>query len=708
MQDADPKTVLGDFDNARVTTHGVTTAFFRSDGRYYVRTDGPHGKPGDFEIKYTFGVAPLQQYLIELPGGRLQALGYAWDTRPKAQGGQRWFHLYPDRPLRAGDPMHWTGIDQNWNHQCADCHSTNVRKGYDADKEAFKTTWSEISVGCEACHGPASNHIAWSRKEGEWRRFEESKGLTVTLDERRAAQWVISAASGNATRSRPLGTSREVEVCARCHARRSQMTDEHRAGDSLHDGFRTALIEPGLYHADGQQRDEVYNHGSFLQSKMFARGVTCSDCHDPHTGKLRADKNAVCATCHSAAKYDAPGHHRHAPNSQGSQCVACHMPTTTYMRVDPRHDHSMRIPRPDRSVTLGTPNACNQCHERRTPQWAADAVRQWYPESKRGFQTFAEAFHAAEQGAPGARSQLIGVVEDRAQPAIVRASALARLSGDLSGATLPTVIAALGDVDANVRSAAIEVVGRVDEALRQRYLPRMLNDPSRVVRIAAARALAGPAEHRLSNERQEHFRRAYGEYVEAQRFNADRPESHLDLGVVHLARGQPRDGERALRKALEIDRSFAPAAVNLADLLRSEGRETDAEAVLRSVLHSTRDAGLARHALGLSLVRQGRSKEAMDALAAAARDAPESSRFAYTYGVALYDAGRREEAVRTLEAALARHPYDREILFVLAVYDIKSGRLDRARARVRVLRELDPDRPELARLAATVGLPEGR
>jgi hypothetical protein len=313
MQEATATTVLGNFDGARLTQAGVTTRFFRRDGRYFVNTDGPDGKPGDFEIRYTFGVYPLQQYLVELPGGRLQALGVAWDARPQAQGGQRWFHLYPDRKLKAGDPLHWTGLDQTWNYQCADCHSTNVRKNYAAATRTYRTTWSEISVGCEACHGPGSNHVAWAKQDANARRGDATKGLTVALDERKGVSWAIDAASGNAARSRPRASGAEIEACARCHARRGQYSDAWHPGMPLGDAFRVALIEPGLYYPDGQIRDEVYNHGSFLQSRMHARGVTCSDCHEPHGQKLRAPGNAVCGQCHAPARFDAAAHHHHRP-----------------------------------------------------------------------------------------------------------------------------------------------------------------------------------------------------------------------------------------------------------------------------------------------------------------------------------------------------------------------------------------------------------
>lgn len=702
MLPADAQSVRGDFSGTRFAYGGVTSVFSMREGRYWVRTDGPDGKLGDFEVKYTFGVEPLQQYLIELPGGRLQALGVAWDTRAKEAGGQRWFHLYPDRKLDAGDPLHWTGIDQNWNYQCADCHSTDVRKRYDAQAGTFATAWAEVNVGCEGCHGPGSNHVSWGRLEGDMRRLGPTRGLTAILDERAGVTWSIDAASGNAARSRPRTTNREIEVCARCHARRGQFSDEHFAGQPLHDAFRPALLPPGLYHADGQQRDEVFNYASFLQSRMHARGVTCSDCHDPHTQKLRAPGNAVCGQCHAPAKFDVPAHHHHPQGSRGAECAACHMPTATYMVVDPRHDHSMRIPRPDRTVSLGVPNACGDCHRENGAQWAADAVRQWYPQPRLGFQTFAEAMHAGDRGVPGAHRLLLDVIADGEQSGIARASALARLPRYLSAASLPAVLAALRDPDANVRMAAVQAIGAAAPAVRLQYLPPMLADPVRVVRMDAARALAGEPEQRLAAADRGAFERALAEYVAAQQFNADRPEAQAALGTLHLARGEWEAATAAFRAALRLDPAFAEAAVNLADLYRVRGLDGEGETVLREAIRANPLSGTARHALGLLLIRQKRIPEAVASLADAVRLAPGDARFSYVYGVALHDTGRRAEAMKVLAAALEHHPYDRDILFALGSYERDARRAEAARSRAQLLRALEPDDPAWAQAASSL------
>ncbi len=395
MQEPNSTTVLGDFSDAKFSKDGIDSTFFKRGDEHWVRTDGPDGKIGEFQIRYTFGIAPLQQYLIYLGGGRLQALGIAWDARAKEEGGQRWFHLYPGRSVKAGDPLHWTGIDQNWNYQCAYCHSTNLKKNYEAESGRFQTSWSEISVGCEACHGPASNHVTWATKAAGWDKFEAGKGFAAIFDERRGVSWPTSD-HGRPARTVPRSSAKEIEACAACHARREQFADTPADQTKLFDAFRPSLLEPGLYHADGQQRDEVYTYGSFLQSKMHAAGVTCSDCHDPHSGKLRASGNAVCTQCHEASRFDLAAHHHHEAGSKGAECASCHMPTTIYMGVDARHDHSLRIPRPDRSQILGTPNACNQCHKDKAAAWAKDAIKSWFPSPNLGYHDFAEAFERGE------------------------------------------------------------------------------------------------------------------------------------------------------------------------------------------------------------------------------------------------------------------------------------------------------------------------
>jgi tetratricopeptide (TPR) repeat protein len=702
MQVPDEKSMLGNFANAKFSYAGTTSTFFKRDGKYFVNTDGADGKLADFEIKYAFGVRPLQQYLVEFPGGRMQALSIAWDSRPKEAGGQRWFHLYPGQNIKAGNWLHWTAGSQNWNFTCAECHSTNLRKNFDAKANVFKTTWSELNVSCEACHGPASNHVAWARKEGNWRAFDATRGLALALDERKGVTWTHVPETGNARRSVPRTSSREIDTCARCHGRAARISDDFVHGKPPLDTHRLALLDENLYWADGQMRDEVYNWGSFVQSRMHAQGVTCSDCHDPHSLKLKAPGNAVCAQCHLPAKFDNEKHTHHAAGTPGAACAACHMPTTNYMVVDPRHDHSMRVPRPDLSVKLGIPNACNNCHVKQTPQWSAAAILKWNGKVPVGYQQFAEALHAGSAQAPGARGALLALIDDKAQPAIVRASAISRLGPLMSPTTLAAVTRALNDADASVRLAAVEVLAGMDVPTRQRYLPRMLGDPVRAVRIEAAFGLAGPGEAGLPVDDRPRFDRAVEEFIAVQLYNADRPEGRSRLAQLYAMRGNAEGAIAEYRKAIDVDPTYVQAYANLADLYRARGVEAEAEAILREGLAKAPEAGALRHALGLVYVRQKRSAEALGMLAEATRRDPRNARYAYVYGVALMDAGQQQQGMKVLEAALAGHPYDRDILSALALYKARAGQRGPALDYVRQLRELDPENAQYAQMAKQI------
>ncbi|WP_052699175.1 tetratricopeptide repeat protein [Hyphomicrobium sp. 99] len=698
MQKATEQTVLGRFDGVTFRNGDVISTFYKKGGEFWVRTDGPDGTLGDFEISYTFGVWPLQQYLIELPGGRMQALGIAWDARPKEDGGQRWYHLYPNRKLTAGDPQHWTGIDQNWNYQCAWCHSTNLKKNYDQASRRFSTTWSEISVGCEACHGPGSNHLSWATTSNGREKFDQpAKGFAQNFDERKGVTWPMDA-TGQAKRSVPRSSAKEIRVCAGCHSRRQQFSDDPESVGRLFDAFRPSLLEDGLYHVDGQQRDEVYNFGSFLESRMHSAGVTCSDCHNPHTGKLRETGNSLCGQCHAPERFDVSAHHHHAQNSKGAECAACHMPATTYMGIDARRDHSIRIPRPDRTVLLGTPNACNQCHTDKSAKWAMDAIKAWYPSPAPGFQDFAEAFDRGNWGAPGAQLGLIAIAKASTEAPIARASAIARLGRFPSPQALDVAARSLKIDDPQIRAAAVSVIAGADPETRRSLLSPLLRDETRLVRMDAARAIAGEPERNLSPDDRASFEKAIAEYVDAQLFNSERPESQANLGTLYRDRGKPDDAQTAFARAIEIDPTFIPAVISLAELKRGQGDESAAESVLRKSLDANPSSGALWHALGLSLIRQKRLPEAMVALSKAAELAPEDPRFSYVYGVALHDTGKPREAAEALKSALTRHPYDREILWAVAAYEIETGDYASALSHAELLHQLEPDRSDVMQL----------
>jgi predicted CXXCH cytochrome family protein len=678
MQVAGASTVLGDFNNATFTYNGVTSTFFRKDGAFFVRTDGPDGALHEYRIAYTFGIDPLQQYLVEFPGGRLQALSICWDTRPKAAGGQRWFHLYPDEKVDYRDVLHWTGPAENWNYMCADCHSTNVHKHYDAATDRFATTSSEVDVSCEACHGPGSKHVEWAHlKQAGHAPDDPAQGLIVDLAAR-GGSWAFE---GNAAIAHLTGArdTRVQVVCARCHARRTQIADGDRQDQPLGQSHLLSLLTEGLYHADGEILDEVFEYGSFLQSRMHERGVVCTDCHDAHSGRLRADGNALCARCHLASHYDTPAHHHHKAGTEAARCISCHMLARNYMVVHKRHDHSFRVPRPDLSVTLGTPNTCTDCHHDRSAQWAADAVVKWYGPTRTRGPAYAAAFAAGRRHQAGADRQLTAIAADRSFPAIVRATALSLIDTPTRPPATAVVERSLQDPDPMVRRAAVSLLITWEPKRRWQTGGPLLSDPIRAVRLEAVNALADAAPVvTLTADQRRVFERAVAEYRDVQAFNADRAESWLNLGSLEVRLGNRARAEADYQRAIRVQKSFLPPYINLADLYREQGRDADGERVLRRALAMHPESDDAHHALGLLLVREKHPDAALAELAKAAELNPENPRYAYVYAVALGSLGQQPKALTVLEQAQQRFTGDRDILTALVQFSAQSG--DRAAA----------------------------
>ena len=448
MDVASDETVIGDFNNSSFTHQGVTSTFYTKDGKFFVRTDGPDSKLHDYEIKYVFGVDPLQQYMIEFPDGRIQLPDIGWDDHPKEEGGQQWVHLHPDEKITPKHIFHWTRRFLNWNYMCAECHSTNLQKNYDLGTNTFNTTWTEIDVGCQACHGPGSNHVEWARSAEGTENKEyifEDMGLEVNY--------------------KAEDSDKQIEACARCHSRRNGLRKDYKYGQPLMDYYVPQVLTDPFYYSDGQILDEVYVYGSFVQSKKYQQGVRCSDCHNPHTARLHDYGNELCTGCHGSKPpeqyadlkeidYDSPAHHFHKEGSPGAQCVECHMPETKYMAVDPRRDHKFQIPRPDLSVTLDVPNPCNRCHSDKKPEWAEEFVNKWYPDSMNTDDT-AEIFAAGQEGMPEAEEGLIKIIRDTERPDIIRATSLNILSAYRTNNAIVTTIKSLKDDDPLVRYEAV-------------------------------------------------------------------------------------------------------------------------------------------------------------------------------------------------------------------------------------------------------------
>ena len=673
MQATSEKTVLGDFDDTAFSYYGTTSRFFKKGGRFYVYTQGAAGKEADFEVRYTFGVDPLQQYLVEFDDGRIQALPIAWDTRPKAEGGQKWFHLYPGEQIKPGDALYWTGPNQNWNFMCAECHSTNLRRNYDAESGTYATAYSEINVSCEACHGPGSQHVAWAQSGIT---NDDDYGLAVDL--RSSGKWIMNSDSGIAGNTSPAGPI-QVETCARCHSRRIVMSEDYRHGEPLTRTYRPQVLLENLYYADGQIQDEVYVYGSFMQSKMYRQRVTCTDCHNPHSAELNARGNALCTGCHLPTRFDTVEHHLHEPGSEAAQCVTCHMPARVYMVNDRRRDHSFRVPRPDLYDRTQSPDVCTDCHQGRSPKWAARAIQENTGKVGKRPPHFGIAIQAGRAGLLDAEAQLIALADNTTQPVIARATAATLLGGYLSPASIQTLAVLLRDEDPLVRVNAISAVDAADPRLKVQLLPRLLDDPVLMVRVEAAQSLANVPGDMLRPGQRRLFGAAIDEYIEVQKNNADRVESWTNLGNLYLRLGTAAKAQAQYEHALDLDPTYAPVYVNLADLYRSEQQDGKAEQVLLTGIERLPDAGSLHHAYGLLLVRQKKTDRAIAELRRAVELAPGNTRFRYVYAVGLSSTGDVLGAIEELRKANAMHPAGIDILTALISFYRQQG--DTASAR---------------------------
>jgi tetratricopeptide (TPR) repeat protein len=690
MQLPGPDTVLGDFNNASFTYNGITTVFYREDDDFRVRTDGEDGSLTDYTVSYVFGVYPLQQYLLPLSRGRLQALSIAWDSRPAAEGGQRWYHLYPDETIDYQDPLHWTGPYQNWNTRCAECHSTDLQKNYEAATRSFKTSYAEINVGCEACHGPGEKHLELAKTDQL--KGVKQGGFPTALAQR--GEWTFAGASGTlepiAHRSTALESRAQIDSCGRCHSRRGTLGEYHYGADLL-DTHRLALPQLPLYYPDGQILDEDYVYGSFVQSKMHMAGVVCSNCHEPHSLALRAPGNGVCAQCHQPQVYDRPEHHHHPAGSGGAQCADCHMPETTYMGVDDRRDHSMRIPRPDLSLMIGVPNACNQCHEDQDAQWSLDALRGWGVHFKDSGTHMARAFHRLEQGDRSVVPQLAQLATDSSAPPIWRATAMEAV-GTVGGRdALQAVTQVLYDDDPLLRANSVGALSFLPLNQQYQLLQALIADDVTSVRMAVALALAGVPLDQLPTEQAKQLQALFKEYEDIQRLHTDMPATQLQLGVFYVNRGDLAAAEAAYREALYLNPQLVPAYLNLADLLRSQGKDEEARKQLLKVLAFAPDNGNTLHSLGLLETRSGEPEQALTYLQQAAELETDGARHRFVYAIALHDLGQPRKAINQLQALQRLLPRDEEVLVALTNYSAELGELEQARNYARTLISIAPN-----------------
>jgi predicted CXXCH cytochrome family protein len=642
------------------TAHGIAYRLEWKDGKPHF-TEKREGSDASetYLADYVLGHTPLRQYVVPIGNGRFQAAELVWDPAKK-----EWFNVFGDERRQPGEWGHWTGRGMNWNSMCAHCHMTGYDKNYDLISDTYTTTWTEHGVGCASCHAMPTDH-------GKNPASAVELDLTPEALAKRRHQ--------------------AMETCAPCHARNELLTGTLRADQSYHDHFRLTLpTDPAVFHPDGQVLDENFNYTSHLTSRMGGKaGVTCLDCHEPHSGKtiLPVTNNALCLQCHAAPGRDNAivieplAHSRHADGSTGNQCVSCHMPTTTYMQRDPRHDHGFIKPDPLLTKELGIPNACNRCHTDQTVDWAIEHSERWYGEKLNSRQrSRTRAVAAAQRGEPDALDPLLEHIATEEVPAWkATLILLARPYIDADPRVRAVAREATQHADPLVRSAGAQVLAGVPG--EEATLRPLLSDPVRLVRLDAAwplspelpagspmRAeldayLAVSADQPLGRLRigQDLYNRgrvseAVAHMQTAAQWDPNSAGLHDALGIVLNELGRPAEAASALWRAARLDPDNARAAFNAALAFAGAGRLADAEAALREAIR--RDARLDRawYNLGLLLAQTERAADGIAALRTAEELAPAIADYPYARATLHWQRGERTEALAAARQALAADP----------------------------------------------------
>jgi tetratricopeptide (TPR) repeat protein len=661
MKIADSTSILGDFNDITFTSKKIKTRFYKREGNYYVNTIGSDGNYQDFKIAYTFGVTPLQQYIIQFPNGAYQCLDIAWDTLEN-----KWFNLQPDLNIDTQEWIHWTGGGMRWNTACADCHSTDLEKNYNSETSTFNTTFSEINVSCEACHGPASTHVNFYENPSE-----SSLPPKLNMD------------AG-------LSSVELVDKCARCHSRRAQITKKYPYEGTFLDHYSPSLLTDPIYELDGQIKDEDYVYGSFVQSKMYHNGVSCRDCHDVHSLKLKFDGNALCMSCHEP-KYNEKTHHFHKPNTEASQCINCHMTGKTYMGNDFRRDHSFRIPRPDQSVKYGTPNACTGCHTDKTDEWASEAINKNYGSER--------ADHFSDHLLPGHGGDMAALEKLMSQgqyPDIVRATALGLYSNQqFTSREVNEVLKYLKDSSALVRNEAVLTIDRLGINELSNSIAPLLMDSIRMVRISALRYFNTT---NIVPENLSDFDKAKKEFLDQLEMNADFASGQHQIAVYHQSKGNTDLAIKAYKKAIEIDNYYNTSRMNLALLQYTTGNVEEAEKLYLDVIEIEPDFSYSYYMLGLLYNETGQSEKSMKYLEKACSKEPINVNAFYNYALKLQEVGSNEKSLVIVNKALQSMPSNERLLYVKLIGLINLNRTQEAYTICQTLVSIAPGNPSYQQL----------
>lgn len=660
---------------------GQTASSFASDYRFSRDADGDltireSSRDGDaieFHPAMVIARDPLWQYVVELQPGRFQCTEVAWDPRAEA-----WFAVNGREERNPGEWGHWTGRGMNWNSMCARCHMTAYAKNYDSATDAYHSRWSEQGVGCVQCHNTMPGH--------------ESGGAAMDGVDNFARD-----------------PYRMMDTCASCHSRAEALTAAFVPGERFDDHFRLQLpVEPALYYPDGQIRDEVFVYGSFRHSKMFAAGVTCMDCHEPHSGALTLpeENNQLCLQCHgvpgrlNAPTIDPTAHSHHAADSAGNRCVECHMARTTYMQRDPRGDHGFIIPDPVLTRELGVPNACGRCHESQTLQWNVEHFEAWYGESTSDprRRVRACAVHAAYEGnvhAVPTLLDLLGTEKVSAWKAslLTLASRLAPGTDDVVGAARKLK----DDVDPLVRAAAVAALASAPGSVAE--LKTALDDPMRLVRLEAAWARSAelPVDSPVGRE-----------LASWLRDDLDQPAGRYRMAQDAFNRGQTAKAIEFLDTAEQWDPLSAVIPESKGYMLDSLGRSR--EAALAFERASERASGDAQAAFrsALSWAGAGDLERAETMLGVALRRDPGMARAWYNLGLVEAKTDRRERAIVSLREAERLEPREPDFPYALATVYAQLGRLEDARAAAKRSLEADSTYTPAISLLRQIGPPPSR
>lgn len=639
----DPNTDLAAFNGSRIFSgNGIQTILgtgLKTPSFAIVQTDGSRAV---FHPEAVIGVTPLVQYLASFPGGRLQVMNLAFDPEKKD-----WFDTQAPEVRRVNDWSYWQNRGMNWNSQCAFCHMTNLQKGYDPGQDLYRTTWDAMGIACAQCHGPMEKHVA-SPKDKALMNHQTARQI--------------------------------IDNCASCHARREELTGKFHAGESFNDHYRLSLPDQaGMYYPDGQVKEEDYEFGSFSMSRMGHKGISCLDCHNPHSGKLRApvDNNALCMTCHTApgqrgaTPVDPITHGHHKTGTPGDRCVDCHMPVTRYMVRDPRRDHGFTIPDPVLTKELGVPNSCNRCHDDKSADWAIDFTNKWYGEKMdRRSRKRARAIARAENGDNGVVTELVDLAGTE-EIAAWRSALTSLLEPWANQSSVRAFLEkSLTNESPLVRSAAARVLSGHSDAEAAALIRPLCDDPVRLVRLDAVWGL---------HERRDRPQPAYGELTTYLDNISDQPAGALRQTQFALDEKRMEDALKWSAKAVAWDANSGEEHQIRAVVLNMAGKREEAIAELKKACEL--DPKNAQHPFMLALLYG--EAEQPDAAIARLKDAvtidPSFVRAWYNLGLSQAQKEDLAGAIISLKKAEELQPGSPEFPYARATVHARAGQMVEAR-----------------------------